>query len=283
VEILERTPYAYRTSFPLDEARVRLPDGEEVVVLLKGLDRDRLDEATRRAKPAFVHDPRRERVVYEEVLPGLGLGTARYFGAVAVPGGGVAIALEKVAAVELWQLGELEAWERAARWAARLHRVAPAHARPSLLHYDATYFRGWLERASSFRGETVAQLARAHERALGRLVHLPRSFVHGELYASNVLVGSDRVCPIDWEMAGLGAAVLDLAAPATSWPGGERERLVAAYANERGTPVDDADLDAARLVLAVQWLGWSRDWGAPPEHATDWFAEAEDAARRFAS
>jgi hypothetical protein len=33
-------------------------------------------------------------------------------------------------------------------------------------------------------------------------------------------------------------------------------------------------LDAARLLLALQWLGWSPDWSPPVAHAHDWEAEA---------
>ncbi len=29
-----------------------------------------------------------------------------------------------------------------------------------------------------------------------------------------------------------------------------------------------------RLYIAVQWLGWSRDWSPPAEHAHDWLSEA---------
>ena len=82
-------------------------------------------------------------------------------------------------------------------------------------------------------------------------------------------------------MAGIGPGVLDLAALATAWEGADRARIVAAYADERGAPVDEEDLDAARLVLAVQWLGWAEGWEPPREHATDWLAEATAAARRF--
>ncbi|CAA9480570.1 MAG: hypothetical protein AVDCRST_MAG30-771, partial [uncultured Solirubrobacteraceae bacterium] len=40
-------------------------------------------------------------------------------------------------------------------------------------------------------------------------------------------------------------------------------------------------LEAARLVVAVGWLGWSPGWTPPPEHAQDWLAAALDAAERI--
>jgi len=285
MEVLERRPYPYRTSFPLDEARVRLPGGEEATVLVKELDRTKLDERTRRAKPAFVHNPQREIVVYTEILPDRGLGTARCYGSTAAPGAaGYALFLEKVDGVELWQRGDLEVWEETARWAARLHRDVPAPSSPHLLRYDTPYFRQWWGRAEHFRGRAALEgVRRCHEEAVERLVALPVAFVHGELYPSNILVAPGRVCPVDWEMAGAGPGVLDLAALVTAWGDDQARRLVAAYAAAAGAPVRDADLDAARLVLAVQWLGWAEHWAPPREHATDWLVEAHAAAERLAS
>jgi hypothetical protein len=40
-------------------------------------------------------------------------------------------------------------------------------------------------------------------------------------------------------------------------------------------------LEDARLLVAVQWLGWSDGWRPPPEHAHDWLADALDAAERL--
>jgi hypothetical protein len=40
-------------------------------------------------------------------------------------------------------------------------------------------------------------------------------------------------------------------------------------------------LDHCRIHLAVQWLGWSRKWVAPPEHHRDWLVEAIELAERL--
>ena len=213
--------------------------------------------------------------MYEKILAGLDLGTARCYGSDFAPESGrYVLFLEKVDGAALWQLEEIDPWERAARWAARLHGKASPEPQAPLLRYDGAYFRPWLERARSFHpAGTVAALASA-QRALARLAGLPAVFVHGEFYASNILVSPGWVCPVDWEMAGIGPGVLDLAALATAWEGADCARIVGAYADERGAPVDEEDLDAARLVLAVQWLGLAEGWEPPREHATDWLAEA---------
>jgi hypothetical protein len=274
IEVLEHRPYAYRTSFPLDEARVRLDNGEEAVVLIKQLGRSTLDEAARRAKPPFVHDPRREIMVYERILAGRGLGTARYFGSIIKPDDDqYVLFLEKVEGVALWQLGDIGPWQRAARWAARLHAAVAPDSAVELLHYDDIYFRRWLERAHSFGADVDPH---AFEAALARLKRLEPAFVHGELYPSNVLVAGERICPVDWEMAGIGPPLLDVAALTAGQPRVDFERIVRAYG-----AIDARDLAAARLVLAVQWLGWSPAWTAPLEHATDWAAEARAAAQEL--
>ena len=283
MEILERRPYAYRTSFPLDEALVRLPDGSQARVLVKDLSRAALDERARRAKPEFLYDPLREIEVYTEILDGRELGTARCYGAVALPDKDrYLLFLEKVDGVELWQKGGLEAWERVARWAAQLHRDVEPPKSPHVVPYDRDYLRLWVDRALSFRGGAeLERMTARYDVVVERLSALPRAFVHGELYASNVLVSGPRVCAVDWEMAGVGPGVLDLAALASAWGDEDAARLARAYGDELGRLVEQEDLDAARLHLAVQWLGWSRDWTPPREHATDWLGEAVRAAERL--
>jgi thiamine kinase-like enzyme len=90
------------------------------------------------------------------------------------------------------------------------------------------------------------------------------------------------VKPVDWEMAGVGPALVDVAALTAGWGTSERERLIAAY--ERAGPpatVDRADLDRCRLHLSLQWIGWAPDWQAPPAHAHDWVDEALAVAGRL--
>jgi thiamine kinase-like enzyme len=122
---------------------------------------------------------------------------------------------------------------------------------------------------------------------------MPMTFVHGEMYASNVLVSQDstgrRVCPVDWEMAGVGPGLLDLAALCSGWDEATGRSIALAYRAaqepDRGWPPADADflalLDCSSLCLAVQWLGWSPHWSAPPEHARDWLGHALELVDRL--
>jgi aminoglycoside phosphotransferase (APT) family kinase protein len=209
------------------------------------------------------------------------------YGAVAEPSiGRYWLFLEAVDGAPLWQTGELRAWEETARWLAQLHAGEAPAVHSHLIRYDAAYFRRWIDRAVAFAPEgSLDAVAAGWNRVVERLSAWPRSFVHGEFYPSNVLVrrgtASSRVVALDWEMAGVGPGLLDLAAlGAGGWTQAERERLALVYLDSlppAGRPSEDVLLHALayfRLYVAVQWVGWSEDWSPPAEHAHDWLSEA---------
>ena len=297
VVALARAPYPYSTSSPLEEVGVRLTDGRELQLLLKDLTWERLLDDARHTKPRFLYEPRRCIATYEEVLPGTGLGVECYGSFADEQAGRYWLLLDKVAGRELWQVGDLATWEAVARWLARFHRRFVGEARgPYLLRYDRDFFSRWPARAldalaADQRGRLAAVLA-GYDRLVHRLAAIPPTLVHGELYPSNVLVddvGPDvRVWPIDWEMAGVGPPLLDLAALTAGWQGPEQAKLVDAYLDElgpegwcRGRTDVAVLLDCCRLHYAFQWLGWSADWTPPSEHARDWVAEALDLGERL--
>jgi hypothetical protein len=268
---LGRTPYPYGTSHRIEKVEVSLADGSRVELIFKDLRRSQLHPGAFAAKPDFLHDPRREVEAYR-CLAGAGLGTPKCHDS-----GTDWLLLEKVPGVELWQVGELETWIETARWLSRLHmRLEGLPApQPSLMRYDADYFRLWPARVRGRSPELDRVLGR-YDRVVHLLCSLRTTFVHGEFYPSNVMVSGRRIAPVDWEMAGIGPGVLDLAALVTGWSPLERDAIIAGY-----LPVPAEVLAAAQLHLAVQWLGWSSDWTPPPEHNHDWFAEALEAARRL--
>jgi aminoglycoside phosphotransferase (APT) family kinase protein len=292
---LARRASAYRTSYAIDELDVQLDDGTALALMFKDLSRRALTAGADRAKPAFLHDPLREIEVYRSLLAPARLGTAICYGAVAEPERGrYWLFLERVAGKELYQVGEFAAWQHAARRLAALHghfaavqgeRLAQTS---SLLRYDGEFYRAWPRRARAFArsrpwSARVEWLADRYEPVIERLLSLPPTLIHGEFYASNVLVQDRRVCPVDWEMAAIGPGLVDLAAlTAGRWTEEQRTALALAYCEaipphvgERLTPSALLDtLDYCRLHLALQWLGWSPDWTPPAEHAQDWLGEA---------
>jgi aminoglycoside phosphotransferase (APT) family kinase protein len=302
---LERRLSAYRSSFALEELDIGLGNGTILQLMFKDSSTQALLRSARNVKPAFLYDPLREIEVYQKVLFPLQLGTAACFGTfVDQRLGRYWLFLERVPGVELYQVGELARWQQAASWLARLHRRLAGvadHLSPvaHLLTYDADYYRQWPRRALAFRkaeqGHRGLQwLEGRYERVIEFLVALPVTFLHGEFYASNVLLQETtaglRVCPVDWEMAGLGPGLIDLAAlTAGKWTEAERRSLALAYHSEMapgdaGSMKREAFLDAldwCRLHLAVQWLGWSPAWSPPREHAHDWLAEALNLAEKI--
>lgn len=254
---LARRPSAYGSSFAMEELDARLGDGTVLPVMFKNLSRRALLKSARRVKPAFVHDARREIDVYRAVLAPESLGTATCYGAVVDPRAGrYWLFLEKVPGIELYQIGELPVWQDVARWLATMHRrIGPEEASirarvPSLLTYDPLFYRRWLSRARVFvervdpspqTRRSLAWLAERYDQVVTRLMALPAVFIHGEFYASNVLVQETadgrRVCPVDWEMAAVGPALIDLAAlTAGQWKGEERTALALAYYSALGEP-----------------------------------------------
>jgi len=302
---LRRQPFAYTSSFVLEELEVQLDDKTELALLLKDLSPSAVLESSRVVKPVFLYDPRREIETYRTILFRLGLGTAVCYATFADDRAKrYWLVLEKVPGVELYQVGDVRLWQAAARWLADLHLRGAAVAGPvadaaHLLRYSAAYYHAWMQRAVTQAVEpTTIQalewLAQRHQTVVDQLVGLPQTFIHGECYASNVLVVASeehvRVCPVDWEMAALGPGLMDLAAlSAGKWTPPQQRSLVDAYrqaladAGGQRLPTGELDtaLDCCRLQLAVQWLGWSTQWQPPADHIQNWLGEALGAAHRL--
>jgi hypothetical protein len=303
---LEHRPSAYRSSFNLQELEVSLEDGASLRLMLKDLSRLALMETARRVKPAFLYDPLREIETYRTILEPNHLNSATCYGAVVNSAlGRYWLFLEKVPGVALYQVGDFAIWQQAARWLADLHShyagkdVLECHARAAhLLIYDQDYYWLWMRRALEFLGPgrrstsksdpgRLEWLAERYTRVVERLLSLPLTLIHGEFYASNVLVHETadrtRICPVDWEMAAVGPGLIDLAAlTAGAWTDEEKTALALAYrdvlqANGGWHPPPEAlftTLDCCQLHLAVRWLGWSFEWSPPPQHAQNWLNEA---------
>jgi aminoglycoside phosphotransferase (APT) family kinase protein len=293
--LIRRRPSEYRTSFPLEELQLELEDGSQPRLAFKRLEWDALTDEARLAKPEFLHDPGREPAVYAELLATAAPGAPSYYCSVIEPEAGrYWLFVEWVEGRELYQVGERQLWEAAAAWLGTMHRqLADQPGRSSdlrLLDYDSLHYRRWIDRAHSFatapgqapsRLESIEWLVPRYEVASEELLALPKTIVHGEFYASNVLVAGDpaapRVAPVDWELAARAPAVIDLAALVSGgWSGEDREAIAAAYRTTAGSfSPSPRELDLARLFVAVQWLGWAEpSWSPPLGQRQDWLGEA---------
>jgi hypothetical protein len=301
ITAVRRRPYRYSTSAPLEEVVFETDRQNEPPLILKDLSRERLLGEARATKPEFLHDPLRELDTYRRILGPAGVGP-RCLAAVSDPEHGRHwLLVEKVPGVELWQIGDMSVWREVARWLGEFHgRFADRlddlwAANPHLIDCSEAWFRFWRQRADTAlqrspdeRAPTLSRALRGYENVVRRLASLPRAFLHGELYPSNVLVvaGSGRVAvyPVDWEMTGVGPGLIDLAALVGGYGAAERRPFVDAYLDGLAAgggsipPPGSAGLAACRMHLAIQWLGWSEDWRPPPEHAHDWLGEALELA-----
>jgi Ser/Thr protein kinase RdoA (MazF antagonist) len=295
---LESNRCADQTSFNLLDLEIELEDGTVLLLLLKDLGMENLHETARRVKPHFLYNPLREIKTYQEILAPSGLSTAHFYGAVVRPDKDrYWLLLEKISGLRLSQVSDYSAWLQAARWLARLHsRFAGESETLSrsvpLLHYDAAFYRMWLERVEEFQAvgpvKPVWQaLAGNYDRAIERLIRLPTTLIHGEFCASNILIQETRegcqIRPVDWETTAVGPGLIDLAAlTAGAWTECERAEMAAAYHDTLlsegmpGSPLKDLllALDDCRLHLAIRWLGWAPDWSPPSENAHNWLEEA---------
>lgn len=296
----------YRTSFPIYEIDVRLQHGDSINLLCKDLSWKSLRPGAAVAKPIQLHQPLREIEVYRRILRA-DLGTARLYGAEAdETANRYWLLIEHVPGVELYQVGDLKGWCRAAAWFSSFHDVyqwvpeSTLVKDASLLVHTPALWSEWIDRAiaigrastdAAFRG-CMDQLAAARRFILDILQSLPPRFIHGDAYASNILIGVDgaaRVCPVDWEAASVGPALLDLAALTAGWDDPAADRIADSYAEAQ--PADSvwrsdpasfrSALDACRTLVAVRWLGSAPDWRPPSDNHTDWTESAHRAMERL--
>jgi Phosphotransferase enzyme family len=299
---LDRRPLPAQSSFAIEGLDAYLDDGTKLRLLVKDTSVHGLRGLAQHAKPAFLHDPLREIAVYQEVLADACLGTATYYGATIDPQTDrYWLFLEHVIGEELYQVA-FDGWLHVARWLASTHDQLAEVARQvqpdvsaHLLRYDRAFYRTWIDRALVFLQrrcqpsavqQPIERLAAHYDQVIEQLMRLPQTLIHGEFYASNVLVhmtGGVRVCPVDWEMAAIGPGLIDLAALTSGgWSDHERVELAMAYYTALAPRADWPPppdtflraLDLCRLHLSIQWLGWSETWEPPAEHAYDWLSEA---------
>ncbi|HEX6961319.1 MAG TPA: phosphotransferase [Lacipirellula sp.] len=300
---IERQASEYSSSFFIEEVTAVFTDGSRLPLIFKNLGSDGLLTGARQARVLQDHNPAREIVVYRQLLSRAKLGTAICYAASADrTRRRYWLLLGKTCGSDLARVGDFAAWLAAARWLAEAHcrltEAAHISGAGCLLRYDAGCFHRWIDdaeralRRAVVEGRAVAdiEIKRLLERsrmAADLASGAPAEVIHGEFYPSNILIEDrcegPRVCVIDWETAGMGPALLDLAAlMAGNWSVEQQGAIASAYFAARdgrqGPPEHTVDPNTAlrccRLLLAMKWIGlWTR-WQPPPEHRYDWLDEA---------
>jgi len=220
--VIKRRPNDWRGSRCFERVAVRGPDGTVLPLFLKYFYREVDVEP-----PELRTSPDREAQVYGEVLRDSPLGTARFYGFRSLDSkDSVALLLEFVGGTKLSRLSVKQSWLAVARWLAHMHHHFSRsqdhlNALGLLLRYDADLYWSWAYRAvelgmrvSREAGAIVKEMLGPYERVAGPLGSAPPTFIHGEFYCSNILVQEERekirICPYDWETAGIGCGALDL-------------------------------------------------------------------------
>lgn len=295
ITALERRPLGYATSFPIDHVTVRFDDGSEAHMAVKDLRWSSLIGDAAGTKPPQLHAPARSIGIHVLVLAPANLGPRVWAAGSGTPPDGEWIAVELVDGMPLWEIGDIAVWEAVARWLAEFHTQHRDHvddvrrAIPELIEFSTAWMRPWLARARTAlehgsdprRHDAMTLLDECSTAGLPRANGA--TLVHGEFYPSNVMVAADgRICPVDWELAGIGDPMIDLAALVAGWDDDTAERLVHAYSDRIGVPADDPllrrSLSQWRLMNAARWLGWAPGWRPPDAHAHDWIGEILSAA-----
>jgi hypothetical protein len=221
IERVRRDPFKLSTSYDTSIVTVGMTDGSERKVFLKDFGFSARPKGARRERRE------RERRAYEELLPGTGIGCARYFGSV-----------WDDARERHWLLLEfvdgtpvgycdLSCWGPAAAGLGRMHgsfagRVDELTACEFLIRHDADFFRAGAESALHGVGRVAPHLlARLrplvwlYESLVPAMTDQPPTLLHGGCRSTNILIriASDRsrVCILDWEEAGFGPPLLDVA------------------------------------------------------------------------
>jgi Ser/Thr protein kinase RdoA (MazF antagonist) len=239
---VSQAPAICATSYACCLMVVQLSTGAEVKLFLKDFSSSPLgkDGLHRRAE--------REVCAYRDLLAGSGLGTARYYGTVSdETEGRLALILEFVEGERLRSCA-LENWIAAARWLGQMQAYFARHAArwqkcEVLLRHDANFFWARAEGAMHAVSQAVPGLAGRLAEVVdsyGRLVDVmtsqPRTLVHGSYRPQNILVAAaaQRICPVDWEWAAIGAPFYDLAFVSDGFRPPARDQLWDAYLEAAG-------------------------------------------------
>jgi hypothetical protein len=278
VSIIQRHPFDLATSYRFEHLTVRIGTGESLQVVVKDFGSSRLPKDDPLARGE------REVSVYRDLLAEAEVGTARLYGVGRNP---VRLVLEHVAGTDLKHHG-LGAWIDSASWLGCFQtrmagRSAQVRRCQVLIRHDRAFFFDRVRTAQRAVAEfgpmaahRLAVMLDGYPDLVEVMVDQPSTLVHGSFRPQNIIVstasdGTVRICPVDWELAGIGSPLYDLAFLADGFRGPKLERLCAAYLRGAGRhpAVTGADmpyvLDCFRLHKIVKSISDSTVLGFRPE------------------
>ena len=295
---VERKRSRYSSFYGSDVLTVRLTDGAEFTVFLKDFG------SYQRVKEGMKERREREVAVYRDLLPEAGLGTARYYGSHwDEPRGRYWLFLEYVPGIPVAH-GPFEYWVAAAGWLGRkdayfTRRADALETFEGLIRHDADYFLTTARKAlvtsyqvSADFGLLLEPLVARYPRAVESMVgSQPRTLVHGTYRPIQIILDErprpPRLCPVDWEKAGVGSCFFDLAFLADGFDPVRLARLFEAYraeAERGGLRVCGPEemtylVDCHRLHRIFNWIAVCLERNFPEHKVTKLRGMAERVGR----
>ena len=296
---VRRAPNPYAAVSPSEVVSVELASGERVSIFVKHLGEEQRSHPDKRVRE-------REARVYGELLGDRDLPVPRFLGSGWNDATGRGdLFLEYV---DGWNLKyqDLRHWHTAARRLGRLHLAFARRGdrllgRDFLLRLDRDYLFAWAGRAVAAVASLSAGLAGRLQRtvddldvAANLLAEQPPTLVHNDLAPKNVIADTSaspagRTCIVDWEMAGVGCGLMDLAHLTYGLPPREVEWMFDLYGEElTGTGLMPSREEGKRLLASCQLhgalyrLAHADVWRLPLERVAEWIADSEELNREVA-
>jgi hypothetical protein len=276
VRITARSPNAYTSTAKTEIVTCRA-DGRTIDLLCKW------GETVSHGHP-HRHGLAHEARVYREVLTPLGTTTPRFYGTLRGDDSGICLVIEYLrTAVRVSKPPAEHGIIPAAGWLGRFHRSSVEHGMMLPLwmpRYDLAYYDHWARRSLDFArtlnldSVRLEALVEGSREVFGVLESAGPVVVHGECYPHNVLVSPHGVHPVDWETCAIGSGEIDLVALTEGWPAETTREAEFQYARARwpdGAPhLFQETLTAARLHLALRWLGDRIEWSTGERSRARW-------------
>jgi hypothetical protein len=270
VQILDREPNPYTSTFPGEIVTCRLADGSERRLFCKYTAGEGHNDHGSRGGVRY------EAEVYRQVLQRLPLPAPAFYGAFSGrESGGTWLVLEYLEeGIRVSKLPAAGALQAAAGWCGLFHALSWEGLRPEpppfLTRYDADYYAGWSRRTLRY-GEPVLPrhawlpaVCRRYEDMIPVLTGQPQTVIHGEYTPHNVLWQAGRIYPTDWEAAALAVGEIDLATLVEGWEEDTVRACEQSYQEARwpgrAPRAFPETLAAARLYVTFRWLAARGDW-----------------------
>lgn len=255
--IRSRAASIYRSTYPCERVSVDTSSGPRELWCKYGLGYSDPMSGHRRGVEY-------EAVVYRSVLPHPDLATPRCYGAFEVSERASCLVLDFVDGYRSHHSPYTRGLLDICRDLGRFHAAGMQAPRdPQLNTFDATYFTRWATGVDSLLGSgpprpAVRRFEDSMDTVFDVLCRSPQTIIHGELYPQNVILTETGPVVLDWESAGWGPGVLDLAVLTQgSWDPDLVAECEDAYRNNAGLPDGRTfphSLAAARVFAAVQLL-----------------------------